>query len=215
MCTKSPMFMVPGGGLEPPRPDKGLRILSPLQYPSPTTAPSSTKPHRAIVTRLCSFSLDCIEAQETHRVQVGGATQTATGRIWEWRPSSNSPTPRFLELAHTYFQHFCGYFRQVPDCHIADKRLTGRRKKCFPIAAKSCTFWLSLILIRILWDRHPLYSEPVKERNAQQGSGQHAPLICGFFEHPQLFVCQSRADLIQPLFSHDNVVPQVFYCVGF
>ena len=26
-------FVVPGGGLEPPRPDKGLRILSPLCLP--------------------------------------------------------------------------------------------------------------------------------------------------------------------------------------
>src|SRR5258708_38774865 len=26
-------FLVPGGGLEPPRPDKGLRILSPLRLP--------------------------------------------------------------------------------------------------------------------------------------------------------------------------------------
>jgi hypothetical protein len=32
--------MVPGGGLEPPRPDKGLRILSPLCLPISPSGPS-------------------------------------------------------------------------------------------------------------------------------------------------------------------------------
>ncbi len=35
-----PSFLVPGGGLEPPRPDKGLRILSPLCLPISPSGPS-------------------------------------------------------------------------------------------------------------------------------------------------------------------------------
>jgi hypothetical protein len=38
------IILVPGGGLEPPRPDKGLRILSPLCLPISPSGPLAPQP---------------------------------------------------------------------------------------------------------------------------------------------------------------------------
>jgi hypothetical protein len=42
--------MVPGGGLEPPRPDKGLRILSPLCLPISPSGHGEDFARRSILT---------------------------------------------------------------------------------------------------------------------------------------------------------------------
>jgi hypothetical protein len=130
MPSSYSFYLVPGGGVEPPR-GCPRRILSPLQAHPPTIALSRDKSQGARMTRLCVFCLDCSEAHDSHRIQAGGATQTATGGDCSgFRPIRFSAS--FLRVALPKFSTTpCAYLNpnhRLPHRRAVNIRVLRHRK---------------------------------------------------------------------------------------